>query len=61
MCKQKIAIVVIGYNRTESLKRILNRLNECRYPDHSVDLYISLDKSDVPQVVKCADDFEWKY
>lgn len=37
------AIVVIGYNRPRSIRRLLNRLIECEYEQDRVDLIVSLD------------------
>lgn len=59
--KSDICIVVIGYNRSNSLARCLNRLNEC-YFTKNVDLYISVDNStENIDTVSIADSFVWKY
>ena len=59
-CMENIGIVVVGYNRTESLNRILGSLARGVYKN-SVDLIISIDKSDNQQVIKIAQNYEWKY
>lgn len=57
----KDVIVVMGYNRPKSLTRLLNALDNCNY-SVSVDLIISLDKSDKQfELKKIATDFNWKY
>ena len=56
----KIGIVVITYNRLESLKRCLKVLENATYPN-STDLIISIDKSDTDIVEKFADSYHWSY
>lgn len=56
------AIVVIAYNRPDSLERILTSLNKASYPEGSrPTLVISLDKCDVDDTVQVARKFEWKF
>lgn len=57
----RFAIVVIGYNRPESMKRILYRLSECYYGDDNVTLITSIDNCGDDRVEKVCDLFEWKY
>lgn len=57
----RFAIVVIGYNRPESMKRILHRLSECYYDDENVTLITSIDNCGDDRVEKVCDLFEWKY
>ena len=57
----KIGIVVIGYNRKDSIQRLLNRLNVCFYENKEVPLVISLDNCGTDEVQKCAESFEWKF
>lgn len=54
------AIVVMAYNRSEPLKRLLNSLHTAVYP-HPVPLIISIDKSDTDEVLRAAEAFEWKF
>lgn len=56
----KVAIVVIGYNRLKSLKRLINSLLFATY-NQTVDLIISIDKSDNNQVVDYANSVKWNY
>lgn len=56
------AIVVIAYNRKDSLERLLYSLEKADYPEGvSVPLIISIDKGDNAGVVKLSDDFEWSH
>lgn len=56
------AIVVVGYNRPDTLKRLLQSIGNANYYDRDINLVISLDKADNEEdVVKVADNFEWKY
>ncbi len=56
-------IVVVGFNRPVSLKRILASLNQAYYPEHTtIKLIISIDKSDTnKEVLAIAENFEWKF
>ena len=59
-----ITIVVVTYNRANSLDRLLNSLNNVNYLDDKVNLYISIDKENTDkhkEVVKIAQEFKWKY
>lgn len=56
----KPAIVVVAYNRTEPLKRLLNSIQGAVYPFDNINLVISIDKSDNQNVYKLAEEFEWK-
>jgi hypothetical protein len=53
------AIIVVAYNRDNSLARILESLNKASYPRVSVQLVISIDKSDNAKVFEVADTFTW--
>ncbi len=44
--KNRPAIVMVGYNRVDSISRLLNSVNDAYYPDDNITLIISLDKSD---------------
>ena len=58
------AIVVIAYNRQDTLKRLLASLEKAEYGDYKnnpVTLCISVDKSDNPEVLKLAESYEWQY
>ncbi|MBT3250772.1 MAG: hypothetical protein HN729_11020 [Candidatus Marinimicrobia bacterium] len=55
------AIVVVAYNRVESLRRLLNSISGARYPSQDIPLVISLDGGATAEVVNLASDFQWKY
>jgi hypothetical protein len=55
------AIVVVAYNRTASLKRLLNSLLKAHYPPGNIDLIISIDYSGNDDVVNIANAFDWKF
>lgn len=56
------AIVVIAYNRPDSLKRVLDSLKKASYPEGvNPTLVISLDKCDTDDTVKVAREFEWTF
>ena len=57
----KCAIVVIGYNRTKSLKRLLLSLSKAEYRDDIIDLIISIDNSGSDEVEKCASEYCWLF
>lgn len=62
MSQQKPAIVVVGYNRVNSLKRILQAVGNAVYECNEIPLIISLDKSDCEDtLIKTANDFLWKH
>lgn len=54
-------IVVAGYNRPESLKRLLNSLLYCRYSDGDIRLVVSIDGGGDPEVASVADAYEWSH
>ena len=58
MCK--LAIVVIGYNRVNSIKRLLTSLQKANYFE-SVDLIISIDNSGSDTVEKYVGSVEWPF
>ncbi len=58
----KIAIVIVAYNRPESLRRILSSLKDANYEGYSdIPLVISIDKSNSNEVALIAEAFEWIY
>lgn len=59
--KFSICIVVVAYNRLNSLKRLLLSLSEADYDDQDVPLIISIDKSETTDVESYSNEFEWKY
>lgn len=55
-----LGILVIGYNRPESIKRLLQRLEECYYTEEAT-LIVSIDYSGSDLVEEVAKGFEWPY
>ncbi|MBU2916046.1 hypothetical protein [Reichenbachiella agariperforans] len=55
----KPAIVVVAYNRPNSLRRILSSIHSAKFSYKDVPLVISIDKSDVEEVRMISDEFEW--
>lgn len=56
-----IPIVVVAYNRLESLKRILASLSRGEYPREPVELIISIDRGDNQEVLQYAEAFPWPH
>jgi hypothetical protein len=54
-------IVVAGYDRPDSLKRLLKSLIDCRYPDSGVRLIISIDGGGASEVGRVAEAYAWPY
>ncbi len=59
--RNDIAIVIVAYNRPDSLNRLLNSLSRGFY-EEDVPLYISIDYSPNNQnVIDCANNFMWSF
>jgi len=56
-----IPIIVLAYNREDSLKRLLNSLSNADYNNLSIELIISIDKNENSKVYDAADNFNWKF
>lgn len=54
----EIAIVIVAYNRAETVARLLESLNNAHY-SQEVPLIISIDKSNTNVVEQLADAYEW--
>lgn len=57
----KIALVVVGYNRPHSMRRILTSLDRAKYKYTDIPLIISIDHSGNEDVVRVANEFAWQY
>ena len=57
----RIAIIVVAYNRIDSLSRLLSSLEEAWYGEEHPTLIISIDKSKTDEVERFADDYYWKH
>lgn len=55
-----IAIVIVAYNRADSVQRLLKSLSKAHY-SQEVPLIISIDKSDTDSVEQFADSFQWMF
>ncbi len=58
--KYNIPIVVVAYNRPDSLMRLLDSLGNAVY-QHKTRLIISIDKSDHESIGEIAEGFDWKH
>lgn len=56
-----IGIITVGYNRVDSISRLLNRLNDCDYPHGDVPLVISLDNCGKTDVLDFAEAYRWRH
>lgn len=56
-----IAIVVIAYNRLDSLRRLLSSLDSAYYDQDTVPLIISIDKSDTNSIEEYANSYQWDF
>ena len=59
--KERIAIVVVGYNRLHSLKRVLSSLLHAKYMLEEVPLVISIDCSGDKELYCYVEEFNWPY
>lgn len=59
--KKSIGIIVIGYNRLQSIMRLLNALQNANYPKMRILLIISLDYSKDTSIKEFAELFKWNY
>jgi len=58
----KPAIVTVGYNRPESMKRLLTSIQNATFKYTDIPLIISIDESELSdEVEKVAKEFYWKY
>jgi len=57
----KYAIVIVGYNRLDSLKRVLSSVENADYDEDRVDLVIDLDNPGYNTLVEFANEYQWKY
>lgn len=58
----KPAIVAVGYNRPDGMKRLLDSIGKAKFDVTDVPLIVSIDESNrSDEVEKVARDFEWKH
>lgn len=59
--REKIAIVVVGYDRLASTRRLLDSLAAAVYETNDVPLVVSIDCSGNEELYRYVSDFEWTY
>lgn len=59
--KDKIAIVVVGYNRIRPLQRLLESLERATYYSNDVPLVISIDASGMQELYNYVEEFQWSH
>ena len=59
--KHKVAIVVVGYDRLLSIKRLLSSLENAEYPSDDVPLVISIDASGNQELYDYAESYTWTH
>lgn len=59
--KEKIAIVVVGYNRIKSMRRLLTSLKNANYDHDDIPLVISIDCSDDTELYEYVKQYEWNH
>lgn len=59
--KDKLAIVTVGYNRLDSLSRLLQSLSDANYPSNDVPLVISIDASGDEQLYDYVRNYKWAH
>ena len=58
----KPAIVAVGYNRPDGIKRLLDSIGRAKYEDSNITLIISIDESNKSNDIEAvAKDFQWLY
>jgi hypothetical protein len=58
----KPAIVAVGYNRPDGIRRLLESIGRAKYEYNDIALIVSIDESNKSdEVEKVAQQFEWKY
>lgn len=56
-----VAIIVVGYNRLDGIKRLLGSLELASYSSYNVPLVISIDASGNNELYEFAKSYNWKY
>ncbi len=59
--QDRIAVVVVGYNRLKSIKRLLSSLLKANYPTNNIPLVISIDCSGDENLYDFVRSFEWPF
>ena len=59
--KDKVAIVIVGYNRLSSIKRLLSSIDRALYLTNDIPLVISIDCSGDTALYEFVQEFQWKH
>lgn len=59
--KEKIAVIVVGYNRKNGIERLLDSINTAFYDDNNIPLVISIDASGNQLLYDYVKSFNWKH
>ncbi len=59
--KNRIAIVVVGYNRLKSISRLLLSISNAEYNEKDIPLVISIDASGCQELYDYVNNFEWPH
>lgn len=59
--KSKVAIVAVGYNRLQSMKRLLSSIASASYSEDNVPLVISIDASGDEELYSYVRSFQWEH
>jgi len=59
--REDLAIIIVAYNRPESLSRLLSSLDQLDYKYEDLTLIISVDNSGDNEVEQIAADYEWRF
>lgn len=57
--KDRIAIIVVGYNRLKSIERLLDSVSQAEYPYDDIPLIISIDASGNKELYSYVNAFQW--
>ena len=59
--REDLAIIIVAYNRSASLSRLLSSLDQLDYQYQDLTLIISVDNSGNNEVEQIAADYEWRF
>lgn len=57
----RLAIVVVGYNRRDSMRRVLSSLTQAHYPSNQIPLVLSIDCSGDEALYSYVREFNWPF
>ena len=59
--KDRIAIVIVGYNRLNSIKRVLSSVETAEFPDDYIPLILSIDCSGDQELYDYVQNYHWMH